>query len=914
MTFATSKTIKSIVLAGCATSALILSGAASAQAAEQHEFEIAPQDLGDALAEFSVQGDAEVYWLKEDVAGKRTDGVSGSYTNRQAIEKLLDDAGVEYRIDENGTLLVGEAYIQRASLGEETPPAPFRVAQVDQEEGVQGVDGRKEEDEEARQDVIVVTGTNIRGQSNPTQPVLSFSAEEIQLSGVTTVDDFARTIPQNFSGSVNSQGFATATDNPFNDDGNTSLFSAGFDLRGLGPGATLTLLNGRRISETGEGATVDISQLPLSVVERVEILTDGASAVYGSDAVAGVVNFVLKDDFEGLETRAQYGSVTDGNREEYQLGATGGFNWSSGNFIASVDYLDRTALFHRDRHFIQDFSNEDVSLIPAEQVLSLFTTVSQSLTDNLSISSTAMFTNREIEHLSGVDNGFFEIVNDFNAEQTSLVVNTDVNWEISESWSATAFFDYSKSEIERRSSIVEPAFLVGLADTDFIFEGEAYTIEGLVQGELFNLPGGLVETAFGVQYRNNELTSLSRTTDTLRPGEREIFAVYGELLLPIVGDANQLPLVQSLELSLAGRYDDYNDFGDTFNPKIGAFWKLSDSLAFRGTYSSAFRAPPLSELNGAQRAQANGVIPDPQNLVPNDPVPPLLPGNAYVISLTGGNPDLQEETADAWSLGVVWNPLGLSGLNMELGYFDVAYDNRIQNPGSVLDVFILDELRPFVTIDGVDGDIDASVQAVLNDPNFAFTNRVGFPVVPSDVQALADLRSQNVSTLDLAGIDLLAAYSFETDIGDFSASLNGSYLTKRDLQIVEGAEVIDSLDLIFRPIDLTLRGALSWQNGGFSAFTAINYVDGYEDDRELAGPGTGNVEVDAWATVDLQLAYETQSVDGLLSGTRISVNVSNLFDEDPPFVQPTGFVNASYDAANSSPIGRFVSFQWTKQW
>ena len=80
MTFATSKTIKSFVLAGCATSALILSSAASAQAADTHEFQIAPQDLGDALAEFSVQGNAEVYWRKEDVAGKKTSGVDGSYT------------------------------------------------------------------------------------------------------------------------------------------------------------------------------------------------------------------------------------------------------------------------------------------------------------------------------------------------------------------------------------------------------------------------------------------------------------------------------------------------------------------------------------------------------------------------------------------------------------------------------------------------------------------------------------------------------------------------------------------------------------------------------------------------------------------------------------------------------------------
>ena len=134
MTFGTLKSFRGRALAGCATTVLALHSAAFAQVADTVEIDIEAQELGAALTEFGVQTGNEIYFVHGDVAGKTSNDVEGSYTTEQAISDLLDSTGVDYRIDERGVLLVGDASIQRASLGEEQSPQPFRVAQVVQSE------------------------------------------------------------------------------------------------------------------------------------------------------------------------------------------------------------------------------------------------------------------------------------------------------------------------------------------------------------------------------------------------------------------------------------------------------------------------------------------------------------------------------------------------------------------------------------------------------------------------------------------------------------------------------------------------------------------------------------------------------------------------------------------------------------
>src|SRR5690606_30930559 len=172
----------------------------------------------------------------------------------------------------------------------------------------------------ARQlDTVTVTGTRIRSQTmTASSPVAEISAEEFKYSGATTVEDLVNQYPQlnlNFDNFQNngSTGYATV------------------DLRALGPQRTLALVNGRRIPK-GLGETPDISIIPAALVNRVDILTGGASAVYGSDAIAGVVNFLLDDEFDGVSVNFGYSAYQHENENDYLQGRmdAAGFDYPTG--------------------------------------------------------------------------------------------------------------------------------------------------------------------------------------------------------------------------------------------------------------------------------------------------------------------------------------------------------------------------------------------------------------------------------------------------------------------------------------------------------------------------------------------------------------------------------------------------------
>lgn len=158
---------------------------------------------------------------------------------------------------------------------------------------------------------VIITGSYIPTvdvNASPS-PVKVLTAAEIEKIGVATVSDVLQRMPQNNAGMFNESFLG----------GNSfSKGSASVSLRGLGPNATLVLLNGRRLASYGFAQNitdqfVDLNSIPLAAVERIEILKDGASALYGSDAIAGVVNIVLKKEFTGTEVTARIGNVTRGD-------------------------------------------------------------------------------------------------------------------------------------------------------------------------------------------------------------------------------------------------------------------------------------------------------------------------------------------------------------------------------------------------------------------------------------------------------------------------------------------------------------------------------------------------------------------------------------------------------------------------
>ena len=199
-----------------------------------------------------------------------------------------------------------------------------------------------QEDDEAVQETVFVTGSRIAKQDFVSNsPIATVDSETFELTGSVNTEDVLNTLPQavpGFDRSSNNPGDGTATAN----------------LRGLGSARTLVLVDGRRFVPSRADGVVDLNNIPASMIERVEVITGGASAVYGSDAMAGVVNFILKDDFEGFEANVGYEAVVDeGDAQFWTADLTWGANFDGGrgNVTTNFQYTNREGVFASARDY-----------------------------------------------------------------------------------------------------------------------------------------------------------------------------------------------------------------------------------------------------------------------------------------------------------------------------------------------------------------------------------------------------------------------------------------------------------------------------------------------------------------------------------------------------------------------------------
>lgn len=199
----------------------------------------------------------------------------------------------------------------------------------------------EEEDEERREERVVVTGSRIvKRDYYANSPIETISSATIEVTGTINVEEILNIMPQAVP------GLGRTSNNPGNG-------TATVDLRGFGPSRTLVLVDGRRFTPSGISA-VDLNDIPPSLIESVEVITGGASAVYGSDAISGVVNFILKDNFQGLEVRTGYeATFAYGDTEYYDIGFTFGANLDDGkgNITFDMGHTLRKPVFQADRAF-----------------------------------------------------------------------------------------------------------------------------------------------------------------------------------------------------------------------------------------------------------------------------------------------------------------------------------------------------------------------------------------------------------------------------------------------------------------------------------------------------------------------------------------------------------------------------------
>lgn len=189
---------------------------------------------------------------------------------------------------------------------------------------------------------IVVTGSRIARQDyRSTSPIVTVSAQDFQATGAVTIDSLINDLPQ-FTPSISS-----TSNNPSNGG------QANINLRNLGSNRTLVLMNGRRVVPSNSDGSVDVNLIPTALIKNIEVISGGASAAYGSDALAGVANFILDENFQGVQFDAQYGQTerSDGETESYSVTVGGNFDDDRGNVVLSLGRSTRAVIYNAARDF-----------------------------------------------------------------------------------------------------------------------------------------------------------------------------------------------------------------------------------------------------------------------------------------------------------------------------------------------------------------------------------------------------------------------------------------------------------------------------------------------------------------------------------------------------------------------------------
>jgi iron complex outermembrane receptor protein len=404
-------------------------------------------------------------------------------------------------------------------------------------------------------------------------------------------------------------------------------------------------------------------------------------------------------------------------------------------------------------------------------------------------------------------------------------------------------------------------------------------VDGALSGEVLQMPAGALAAAVGFDLRRESYgfaQDVDATTILLSPGnaalnkaQRDIGALYAELIVPVVKD---------LELQLALRSDHYSVIGTTTNPKMALRYQPTTGLLLRASANKGFLAPSFTQLYSAQLDQElpNGIT-DPIGC-PAHPNDPAYCAIARLPYKSGGNPALRPETSKQGSLGVVFEPV--KGFSASLDYWAINSIDKILNrtPQVVLANAVL-------LSDNIVRNADGTINHVLA----GWINAAGSKTRGAD--------------LTLLGEGNLSGYKW-------NASLNGTYIQSFKFAEIEGQPFTEYVGK-FATRDLHLRwkhnAALSLAKGDWSALLSQSYSSGYKDELPNGGKGTPppgfNPDVSS---------YTTYSLSGTYTGyrnTTITVGIQNLLDTNPPFTAHNvdGTVGAGWDPRVADPRGRALS-------
>ncbi|HEU4879338.1 MAG TPA: TonB-dependent receptor, partial [Gemmatimonadaceae bacterium] len=707
----------------------LAAAAATAEEPAQKQIKLAiqSQTLRDALNEWAQQtGFQLIFATSEETTRVVSPSITGTLSAEAALSRLLAGTKLTYEWIGERSVAIRERVTPTSSSagweGNDPGKPPVRLAQLTSDEvgreaatRVVPIPGRTPEtgmQRDAIIDEVIVTGSNLRRAGEGPAPVTVFDRERIDQLGATSVADVLDYLPQQPFAMRDAQGFGGART---------------IRLRGLGLGTTLVLLNGRRTVTSalqGSSNVFDLNTIPLGAVERIEVLSDSASAIYGADAVGGVLNVITRSVIDRPQVSVSYGAA-DGGADERRASLLFGYAGERLRASAIVEGFSRDLLLgaERDLYANQDYTrfgsidrrsasgnpgnvssltaanlpglssrfaavpvgSTGIALTPQDFVATAGTRNMESLNRFLSVVP-------EADRLSGVGFAEFDISDGLSAFAEILYTDNEGSTAASQATSSAltvpgtnpfnpfgvpVSVSYRFEGLELQSTVSEseafrgvggirgqirswewelavlsfdedgtskrlntidsarvtaalasadpaqalnvfadgpgasPAVLASLVAAPVVntYSSEAVQGSGFVRGPLIALPAGPVEAVLGAETREEEIHFEARPA-IIMDAQRKTVAAYAEVRVPIIGKDMGIPLAHALTVSVAGRNDHYDDFGDSFNPQYGLTWNLSQSVLLRASHGTSFRPPSLFELYSPISSRPS-TVPDP---------------------------------------------------------------------------------------------------------------------------------------------------------------------------------------------------------------------------------------------------------------------------------------------------------------
>lgn len=835
---------------------------------------------------------------------------------------------------------------------------------------------------------FTVTGSRIKRIDTETpQPVVRITAGDFETTGFSSLGDAIRAMPM-----ISGQSLVSV-------DAGTS-FTPGvssFNLRGLGNNNTLVLINGRRAAPfatagfNGFQTVFDFNSIPTAAIESLEVLKDGASAIYGSDAVAGVINVTLKKQFQGVTTELNFGNTF--NTDSFERGAFMIFGTAGGKLsnVTTFDWREREAIYARDLSYTDEADGspyggfdqgssrspiarvygltdrtrfpggratfatptsnptlaaavphpaqlynfqEEAQFTPAERMFGFYTRTTYDFTDTLSGFAELSFRRAEIDIDSAStplattsEKGdapgggiVFPASNPYNPFGEDIY---DLRWRMTEvgnrlqqsqsdtprvvlglegklpmeDWTWQTGWLYTKNSTENQQGnyvadrLVQDAFNGVVIDGQTLYANpfgpndpriidymrvsnptkddfEVQTADFNVSGSLFDLPGGSASLAVGGETRRESMvnirTGLNKTGGLVGGGEgsgssgkRRVYAGYAELSLPV------LPKV---EVQLAGRFEDYSDFGSTTKPKVAVIFRPIPEVLVRGSFGQSFLAPNLAFLYTAQSTSfTSNTLADP--LRPNDP-------RGQIKQLSGGNPNLQPEDTDVTYGGLVLQP------------FVSRHDSLFREFSLGVDYIKFDQenLLGRLSAEQILGNLDLYSNLVIRNA----------PAPGETVGTINAISTtwQNLNQAQYEAYDFNARWILpEVSAGQFRFEVSWTHLVNYDFNNT------DQDGTYSFPLNRANFTA-AWKRGDWSASLYVNYIGAYEDNFAIG-------EIKEQYVVNPQVAF------GGFKNTKITLGVRNVLNDAPPLdISDSKLVNENTNYAEPAFWYLRVSRDW----